>query len=188
MRAFIAINLSDEIRRAIARLQEALRGKTPSAGLRWVEPERIHLTVKFLGEIDEARIGDVSEALGRLTGPLRPFDVRVEGIGAFGERGPVRVVWVGVEDSGGGLGRCHACCEDAMAGLGFPREERPFSAHLTLARNKKPTNTQAIRAALAGYDRFEAGRLRADHLTFYESNLTPEGPVYRVLSVHALGG
>ncbi len=188
MRAFIAINLSDEIRRAIARLQEALRGKTPSAGLRWVEPDRIHLTVKFLGEIDEARIGDVTEALGRFTGPLRPFDVRVRGIGAFGERGPVRVVWVGVEDPDGGLGRCHACCEDAMAGLGVPREDRPFSAHLTLARNKKPKNSHAIRAALSGHDRFEAGTLRADHLTLYQSSLTPAGPVYQALSVHGFGG
>lgn len=94
------------------------------------------------------------------------------------------MLWLGIEDAAGGLKYCWKACEDALAGVGLPREERPFSAHLTLARNKNPRLSQEVRRLLQSPPPFEPQTQRASGLTFYQSTLTAKEPIHEVLSRH----
>lgn len=181
MRTFIAIDLDATVRRQIDRLQQKLRADCPTAGLRWVDAERIHLTLRFLGEIADGQAADVAGAVENLAGQCRPFEIAIGRIGTFPADGPVRVVWIGVEDPNGDLARCHSMSEALLVRLGFPPEGRPFSAHLTLARNKNPKNSRRVREALALHGDCELGSLGVDHVTFYQSTLTPTGPTHAPL-------
>lgn len=132
MRTFIAIDLDHKIRERIASLQAKLRSRCPK--LSWVKPERMHLTIKFLGEIEEAQVGPIQQALDAVAGQCHPFDITFAGLGVFPPRGRANVLWLGIQDAIGGLKACWSKCEDQLAALGLPGEDRPFSAHLTLAR------------------------------------------------------
>ncbi|MFH1419255.1 MAG: RNA 2',3'-cyclic phosphodiesterase [Planctomycetota bacterium] len=185
MRTFIAIELDDAVRKQLRNLQEKLR---PHCGkLRWVDPNHIHLTLKFLGEIPDARVPSVSEAMQQLAREFGPFDIGIRKTGTFPPHQSIKVVWVGIEDPAGGLAKYQARCEDLLAALGFPKERRRFSPHLTLARNRDPAGSAAIRAALDHEPPFDAGIQTVTGATFYQSTLTPRGPIYNALSKHALG-
>ncbi len=183
MRTFLAIDLDHKIRERIAALQAKLKSRCPK--LSWVKPERMHLTLKFLGEIDEAQVGPIKQALDGVAAQCRPFDITFYGLGVFPPRGHVNVLWLGIEDASGGLKSCWKSCEDALASLGLPREDRPFSAHLTLARNKNPRLSSDVRRLLHDPPPFEPQTQRVKGLTFYHSTLTSEGPIHEVLGRHA---
>ncbi len=184
MRTFIAIELDDAVKRQLRNLQERLR---PQCGnLKWVEPNLIHLTLKFLGEIADKQVASVSEAMGQLAQECRQFDIRIRNTGTFPPHGGVKVVWVGIEDPNDGLARCQERCEDLLASLGFPKERRRFSPHLTLARNRDLSGSGAVRVALDREPPFDAGIQTATSVNFFQSTLTPRGPIYNVLSKHEL--
>jgi RNA 2',3'-cyclic 3'-phosphodiesterase len=131
LRLFVACQLPDEVRDALSRAQDGLRRLVPGR-LRWVRPEGIHVTLKFLGDVDETRVEAIRAALAAA---IDPFELRVRPatIGTFGGA-RVRVVWVGLKGEIEGLAALAVRVEQALAPLGFPRERRPFAAHLTLAR------------------------------------------------------
>jgi len=183
MRTFVAVDFTDAIKSQFGALQDRLKPRCPQ--LKWVSPQQMHLTLKFLGEIDEQQVADIRKALDVLAGQCRPMDITVEQIGTFRPAGPVNVIWVGLHDATGHLAQCHAACEKLLAPLGFPLEDRPFSPHLTLARNNSPANSPQIRTALAAEPPFCAGTQSVAGVTFYHSTLTPRGPIYEVLSSHA---
>ncbi len=185
MRTFIAIDFDHKIRERIASLQAKLKSRCPK--LSWVKPERMHLTLKFLGEIDDAQVEPIKTALNAVAVQCRPFDITFAGMGIFPPHGRANVLWLGIEDATGHLKTCWKSCEDALAVLGLPREDRPFSAHLTLARNKNPRLSQEVRHLLQAPPPFEPQSQRVAGLTFYHSTLTSDGPVYEVLSRHAFG-
>lgn len=182
MRTFIAIDLNEHIQRDLARLIDRLRPDCPK--LNWVRAGHIHLTIQFLGEIAPEQITIVSGALATLASQCKPFDIEVSGVGTFPSTGPVRVIWVGVKDESGALHACQALCESHLIPLGFPRENRPFSAHLTIARNKTPAASADIRRALETTGNFSAGTQAVDGVTLYESTLSPNGSIYLPLSRH----
>lgn len=184
MRTFIALDFDDRIRGRLSELQSQLRKACP--GVKWVDPGQIHLTLKFLGEIDPAQADPIGQELNELSRSAARFDVHVHRVGAFPPAGPARVLWAGL--SGGGLAALHRACEERMAMLGFPPEDRPFSPHLTLARNKDGRNSMAIRAALGRAADFDAGRQTIDRVTLYESTLSPKGSIYRAIARYALRG
>ncbi len=187
MRTFIAIDFDEGIRGRLAALQTRLKPRCPK--VKWVDPRQIHLTLKFLGEIAEGRVAAISEALGTLARECRPFEVKVEELGCFPPGGGgVDVLWVGLKDPSEQLAKCQAKCEDLIEPLGFPRERRRFSPHLTLARNRDRANGPKIRAALAAEPPVVVGIQTVAGLTFYHSTLTPQGPIYKALSRHVLGG
>ena len=185
MRSFIAIDFDDAVRKQLAVAQDGLKQGCPH--LRWADPRKIHLTLKFLGEIGDSQIEPVGAALDELAAQCSQFDFAVEGIGVFGSPGSVRVVWVGIREINSELTRCRERCERFMAPLGFPEETRPFHPHLTLARNRSPGHSQAIRRAVEAMRDFRAGSQTVSSITFYESTLTGQGPVYHVLSRHPFG-
>ncbi len=186
MRAFIAVDLIPPVRKQLAEAQARLKRRCPP--LKWVEPANLHITIKFLGELDPRITPDVQAALAQAAAECRPFDIVVEGWGTFGASGPVKVLWVGLHDAGGGLAALARCCDDLLEPLGLPREQRAFSAHLTLARNNDFRGSGKIREALAAEPPFRAGTQQVDELTFYQSTLTPRGPIYQALSRHDFGG
>jgi len=182
MRTFIAIDFNEEIRHELFLLQHRLGRDLPH--LKWTKPEQLHLTMKFLGEIEESQSAAISSLLSELAANQKSFDVRLSAIGCFGPRGAVNVVWVGLHEPTGVLNRLHEAIESAVEPLGFPRECRPFAPHLTVARNKNPRSSPEIRKVVDKEHDFAAGPQRVSSVTFYHSTPGPKGSTYRVISIH----
>jgi len=147
-------------------------------GVRWVDPESMHLTVKFLGEVPDRRIPELCTALSRIAGRCEPFDLRVRSTGCFPPHGGVRVVWVGLEETTGRLAACQRLCEDTFAEMGFAREDRDFVPHLTLGRVKDPRQASGLRQVVASHAAFEAGTVSVNRIVLFESRLSPQGAHY----------
>jgi 2'-5' RNA ligase len=178
LRAFIAVDLEPGIRKSLQALLLDL--KATRAEVRWVEPGGFHLTLKFLGDIDEARVLRVKAVLEDVAGRHRAFPLRAEGTGVFpGERNP-RVLWVGFAAEPG-LMAFQAELERALEAEGFAREERAFKPHLTLGRVKGPRLVGDAVAELKRRDGEEFGDMTAGKVALFESRLRPEGAEYRVV-------
>jgi RNA 2',3'-cyclic 3'-phosphodiesterase len=175
MRAFIAIDLPENIRAALRRKQAVFRSGCPQAS--WTRPEGIHLTLKFLDEISEAKVKEVSACL-RTLGPLEKFVVAVKGFGFFPDAGRPRVFWVGVE-APPALPRRAERVDEAMQSLGFGRESRAFRPHLTLARFREQRAQPALQALLSQQAGDELGSFEASEFFLFESKLSPQGAEYR---------
>jgi len=192
MRAFIAIDLSDAIRQALGRLRD--RVSLPGT-VRWVRSEGIHLTLKFLGEIDPLMIPDVTGAMARAGAAVPPFIFRVGGFGCFpGPRNP-RVFWVGVRTDGPSLAALKKNLDDELGPLGFGRESRAFKPHLTLARIKGRIGTFPLdlfsRGESGGGGEAEErviGEQDAEEFVLFQSELKPSGAIYVPLATVLLGG
>jgi 2'-5' RNA ligase len=176
MRTFIALELSDPVRQALAEIQQKLRG--PIRGARWTRPEGTHLTLKFLGESDPTQVKAISAALDEIGSGFNPFTLILSGVGAFPRMSNPNVIWVGMEENAE-LSALQKAVEDFIAPLGFPTEKRPFRSHLTLARLSGEYWPQDLR------DRFQkmasvcAGITWAiDRVVLFRSELKPSGAIY----------
>jgi 2'-5' RNA ligase len=175
MRAFIAIDLPEPIRAALGRQQAAFRPACPDA--RWTRPEGIHLTLKFLGEISDEQALQCTEALAGCV-PFEPFSVEVSGFGFFPDTLRPRVFWAGVQ-APPDLSRLAEQAETAMEKVGFAREQRAYSPHLTLARFKIPRPQPALRALVERQVEMNLGRFEVTEFFLFESKLSPHGAEYR---------
>jgi 2'-5' RNA ligase len=183
MRLFIAVNLSAEVRRAAGALAGRLRDEVARAArarATWVDPANLHLTLRFLGEVDEATGSRLVEGLSPAL-PLRAFDVTLGGLGAFPPAGRPRVVWVGVTGGAADLVQVYDLLEARLAPLGLPREDRPYRPHLTLGRFREPA-APLVRTILDRASDFSAGPCRIDEVVLYQSHLAPKGPTYTPLA------
>jgi 2'-5' RNA ligase len=175
MRLFIALQLPEEVKAALA----AAQARLPDQAVRWTSPAAIHLTLQFLGEADEALVEPLVAALAAL--PAEPIRLRLAGLGAFPNSRQPRVVWAGVAGDTEALLRLQAAVTTATAPLGFAGEARAFKPHLTLGRARQDARPEALRAlgaALGAVEPppplvWEAGRA-----TLYQSTLTPRGAIY----------
>jgi 2'-5' RNA ligase len=188
MRVFVAVELDEALRakaaRTADRLAEAL-GPGARRAVTWVAETNLHLTLRFLGEVDERVARQVQERIARpFSTPA--FPLALGGLGAFPPAGPPRVLWLGVTEGGPGLLRLHEEIEARLDGLGFEREDRPFRAHLTIGRVKAPLGPSA-RRAIASVPAVDLGRCTIGRVTLFESRLTPRGPVYTAKAHGALG-
>jgi 2'-5' RNA ligase len=186
MRCFVAVELSDEIRRQLGALQR--RHAALDRAVRWTPPEQIHLTLKFLGDVPDSLLPQVCAAMESAAESQSPVEFEVKGAGCFPPGGAPRVFWAGVEEPSGALARLRDACEAAFVPLGYPRENRAFSPHLTLARVKDFRAGRSIRDAAAREAGFRAGRQRAGEIILFESVLAPAGATYRPLARAPLGG
>jgi 2'-5' RNA ligase len=185
LRCFIAIELPDELRESIVSRSAALR-KSP-AGVRWVRPENIHLTLKFLGKTPEGGVPKIQKELSGALHAIQGFDLRVRGAGAFpGPRRP-RVIWVGMEDCETLL-HVHERVEQCMAGLGYPPEERRFRAHLTIGRVKDAGGVRSLMRELEALREEEFGSMEVKAVSFMKSELHPSGARYERLFAVKLAG
>ncbi len=186
MRAFIAIDLPVSVREALAQKQSELRASLAHldtakhdrvSDIRWSHPEGIHLTLKFLGEISDAQVKQVSDGLAALE-IIRSFPIEVKGFGFFPGPARPRVFWTGVE-APADLAQLAGRIEDLMERLGFPREQRSFNPHLTLARFKDPRPIPSLRTLVEQQANPSLGKFEASEFFLFESKLSPHGAEYR---------
>lgn len=182
----MAVEIEDSIQQRLAALQRRLASQLD--GVRWPKPEQIHLTLKFLGEVAESQLAELTHAVQRVAEASRPFEFAIRQVGCFPPRGPARIVWAGVAEPSGALAACQSACESALEPLGFARESRPYHPHLTIGRVKEGRGFADIRQRIAQFEQFEGGLQPAHELTLFESRLSPHGPSHFVLSRSALIG
>jgi len=175
-RIFVAVALDAALREAVADLQR--RVEEAGAPLRWVKPENLHFTLRFLGSISEAQLRRVQIAAREAARGVAPFVVSLAGLGAFPGRERPQVVWVGVGEGAEPLRALAARLDDALARQRFPREPRGFEPHLTLARVKEQRLWADVRRVLAVFQAAPVGHQEVASLAVMESLLRPQGPVY----------
>jgi len=179
IRAFVALNLPADIVAYAAGLQAAL--KTNGLRLRWVKPQNLHLTLKFLGDIPAADAAVVGSALLRASKGTLPLALTVQGMGVFPGISRPRVLWIGLGGQVEALQKIYSRIEDELAGLGFARENRGFKAHLTLARFKAGGTPPDLRKVFEDLGNYAPKPFAAKHLVLYKSDLRPQGAVYTPL-------
>jgi 2'-5' RNA ligase len=183
MRTFIAIPIPEPSLEMLEQMQRNL--KASRAEVRWTRIASIHLTLKFLGEVDPAVIPAMAEALVVTSKEARHFDLQLAGLGCFPNENNPRVVWCGIQGDTDVLSHLQAGVETVCADFGFPPEDRPFRPHLTLGRVKGRKNLKALADTVAKGSDLESG-FRADCFNIYKSVLQPSGAVYTVLETIAL--
>lgn len=185
IRTFIAIELPDWLRDRLAEIQDQLEAEGPPRVMRWVRPESIHLTLKFLGGTPLEQIPDIEAALARAAATVAPFQFDVERLGCFPDTRRPNNVWVGVSEPSGALNRLQRAVEAQISPLGYPPENRPFRPHLTLgraSRHARPSELRhfgefILRRPLDSYGTVEVGGI-----SLMKSDLRPDGAVYTRLA------
>jgi 2'-5' RNA ligase len=180
IRAFIAIDLTREIRQQMDQVAAQLKKRLEGVPVRWVPAENIHLTLKFLGDVSEANLEFLQKILQTEAANHHPFEFSAGGVGAFPAIRQPRVIWIGIE-APADLATLQHAIENAMARLGYAPEDRPFSAHLTLgrvSRNATSRDTHAIGDALESIKVGFLGAARVDQVHLYRSDLKQSGAIY----------
>lgn len=192
IRSFIAVPLTDEIHQNLADFIRLHKLETRAAGLRPVKPGNIHLTLKFLGDVESFRIPAISQCLEEVTSRYVPFSITIQGLGAFpGWRKRPRVLWVGAHPADL-LQELFQCVDSETAAIGFPSEDRRFSPHLTLARINQQFSNPVQCELLEKLMNLEReplfGQMTVNQVVLFKSLLQPSGPVYTILSRHPFKG
>lgn len=189
LRLFIAVRFQTEVADALAKLLHRLEGRlAPDANIKWVSPGNVHLTLQFLGDVDD---GLLPKLAGSLTGAytdLAPFEVDLAGIGAFPKPNRARVIWAGLRHGADGLKALHTATLAVTGDFGFEPEDRPFKAHVTLGRvrtrgGRKPDLAKPL-SALA---EVEIGKCQITEVHLVKSVLEPTGPTYTTLDSFPIG-
>jgi 2'-5' RNA ligase len=183
VRLFIAIEFPEPLRRntqAFAR-SVAKEIPDPQRQLRWVGENQLHLTLKFLGETPEEKLQPLAAALEEVAERFAPFSLGLGGLGSFGSRDHLRVIWLGMKEGSETAGKLAESVESACQELGFAPENRHFHPHITLARCKAGNCRTDLGALPAHVVETPLGSFIADHLALIKSTLTPDGPRYEIL-------
>lgn len=191
IRAFIAIELNETVHIALREVQDRLKKAVPRGSVRWVQPEGIHLTLKFLGDIPAAQVQEISEALMRAGANVAPFTFTVEGRGCFPDSRRPNVIWVAVTEKSGALARLQKAVEAEVSPLGYPPEGRAFRPHLTLGRTNRRRGSDTLREVGAAVESTVVellGTVDVRSLSLMRSDLRPGGAIYTRLAEAPLGG
>ncbi len=187
IRTFIAVDVSPEAKDTlewlIGRLKEMERGR-----IRWGRPQGIHLTLKFLGDVDPDRVKGILEAVEKASSGMGPFQVALSGVGAFPNPETPRVIWVGLQGQLDSLVSLQQRVEQEMASLGFPKEGQPFSPHLTLGRVIGNWGRGGHGLDLSKVTLEDEVAWRVDEVHLMQSTLTPAGAIYQRLGSIPLRG
>jgi 2'-5' RNA ligase len=185
-RTFIAVELPDEVRDACVGLQETLSHAAPD--VKWVVEENLHITLLFLGEVDDRDLLGVCRAVQAVCARLEPFSLTVAGAGCFGDPKRPRTIWVGTSEGTAELVALHAALEEAMVESSrYRREARQFTPHVTLGRAKGDDAAEDLPQALSRQRDWQGGECEVTQVRVLSSQLTREGPVYAVVSTVKLG-
>ena len=187
MRVFIAIDIDEQIRKMLGELQLELQTKADikKSDVKWVRPDNMHLTLKFLGEIKDEQVPEVCNIVKDATNGHESFELAVESVGHFGGRS-ARVLWVGCGQNCSELRRVQEDIEQQLASAGWPEEKRDFAGHLTLCRVRNPKAGVKLAQLTEAYKDFKLGIMPADAVLVYQSQLRPTGPIYTVLGNYKL--
>jgi len=185
IRSFLAIELPKAILSKIEEVQGDLR--STHADVRWVSPEKIHLSLKFFGNIEESRIDPIFKSIEEPVRNTPPFSVRVRGAGAFPSLKNPRVIWMGLADGKEMLISLQEQIEASLGKIGFEPEDRPFQPHLTLGRMKSSREKVELVRRMERYTEEEFGDFRVERVILFKSDLRPSGPIYTPLREMKLG-
>lgn len=191
VRSFVAIQLPDELKRELDEVIGQLKSAGGQTGVKWVDPQSIHLTLKFLGDIAVDRLDEITVTLAEATRRIPRFHLAVAGLGVFPNPSRVRVAWVGVSGETDVLERLHQRVESTLAHLGFAAESRRFTPHLTLARVRERASPQERQrlGQVVGCTGFESGHgIGVDAVHLMRSQLTSQGAIYSRISSVTLEG
>jgi 2'-5' RNA ligase len=180
LRAFIAVEIPAGIQDAIAQSTTALKNALPKPLVRWVAPQNVHLTLKFLGDVSPINLEQLAKALKVETALHRTFSMSVGGLGAFPNPRRARVIWIGLKVPPA-LETLRHGVETAAACLGYGPEERPFSPHLTIGRVAQQVSTSDVQCICTALDATKVGvlgTLRVEAVSIFKSDLQPCGAVY----------
>lgn len=180
MRAFIAVELPQEVRAELAKLQGQLA--RAQADVKWTEEDNLHVTMRFLGEITEEQRQAIEQLLGTITGRMTPIRMSLAQLGAFPSVSSPRVIWVGMGQGHEELSRIAIELEEGLSVLRVPKEERKFLAHVTLGRVRSPRNRAQLAQAIQELIWHPPEPCWATHLTLFQSTLTSSGPIYTALA------
>jgi 2'-5' RNA ligase len=180
MRTFVAVELDQTIKETLSLLIQKL--ETGNRNVRWVKPQGMHLTLKFLGEVPEDKIPEIQSILSDISRNYARFQLTLKGTGFFPPAPKIpRVIWVGIENNEV-LQNIQARVENELHKIRFPKEKRKFQAHLTLGRVKIPRNLEPVLEKLDYHKQDEFGTMSVTKLTFFKSVLKPTGAEYTILS------
>jgi 2'-5' RNA ligase len=185
IRSFLAIELPKPILRKIEEVQGDLR--LTHADVRWVNPEKIHLTLKFFGNIEESRIDPIFKAMEEPIRSTSPFSLKVRGVGAFPQMKNPRVIWMGLANGKEILVSLQKQIEIRLEKIGFQPEDRPFHPHLTLGRMRSSRRKEELVGRMEKHREEEFGDFQIERVILFKSDLKPTGPIYTPLKEMRLG-
>ena len=182
IRSFIGIPLTDEVLRATKKLIDRL--SQSDDGIKWVPTDSLHLTLKFLGDVDNVEVPKICDVIGDAVEDLEPFEIRLAGVGGFPSLDRPRVIYAGIQDDQGGLAQIAGHLEDGLADLGYKREPRDYHPHLTLGRIKgsRAKGSQAVIEQARSHAEFGLGSMVIDEVRLVASFLDKHGPTYQVMN------
>ena len=180
LRTFVAVEIPGEVRAALAAVQMHLKHRQVRA--RWVRPQGMHLTLKFLGGVPADRIPRAVDALQIAAGGHAAFSLTAAGIGVFPALRRPRVIWAGFSGGTGPLADLQAGVEENLAAAGFPREDRPFRAHLTIGRCSEAAAPAVMGEAVTSFAGECFGAFDVSEIVLFQSDLKPDGAVYTALA------
>lgn len=187
MRAFIAIDLPKEIKDYLSLLEAKL--KQSGADVKWVMPVNIHLTLKFLGEIDEQKTNQIIQILEEISFRTPQFHLKISDIGAFPNTKSPRIIWIGLAAGNNETKEIAADLEKRIERIGIPKEDKPFTSHITIGRIKSNLNRekliQSLTTLITESDKSNYQFL-VTKLTLFKSTLTPKGPIYEAVKETSL--
>ncbi|QCS44135.1 RNA 2',3'-cyclic phosphodiesterase [Natrinema versiforme] len=180
MRLFVSVDLPDDLAEPVTDLQDEF---ADAGGLDFTDPEQAHITMKFLGDVDEDRLPDLERELAAAVedADIDPFPVRYGGLGVFPNLDYISVVWLGVERGGEELTRLHEAIEGRTTAMGFDAEDHDFTPHVTLARMEHAGGKELVQELVREREP-TVGETRVDEIRLTESTLTDEGPVYSTVA------
>jgi 2'-5' RNA ligase len=184
IRSFLAIELSDETRQFLGEAQQKLQ--QTGSDIRWVTPKNIHLTIKFLNEIEREKIDDVVTAVEENLKDVKSFEAQLSELGVFPDMHRLRIIWAGLKDPAGEINHLVGKIESALQPLGFPKEDRDFQAHITLGRVRSLKNISQLIDAIKNCALPAGLKQRIGSVTLFKSTLTPDGPIYEALKQFSL--
>ena len=178
LRAFIAVDIPDgKVKQNILELQSAI--SRTGADLKLVEPENIHITLRFLGDIRRSMIDGLKAELRRIQ--FQPFGVKLRGVGVFQDFRRINVIWIGIDEGNMGLLDLYGRITRSLERLGIPPDRRGLSLHLTVARARSGRNRETLSKTIEELSASEFGHVEVGSFQLKQSTLTPQGPIYQSL-------
>jgi 2'-5' RNA ligase len=184
-RIFAAIDISDEVRRRVSEYSEALRREFPNLRVGWEKTEKLHLTMKFLGDTTEKQLSAFIETVESIAKEFSEFRPRISETGVFPSPQNPRILWLGLYDEQNNLQKLSEILETKCEEIGFPKEKRNFKPHLTIARIREPQKAKEI-AQKHLQNEFEPLEFKVSEIIIYESKLQSSGSIYSIVSKHKL--
>ncbi|MBE0478040.1 RNA 2',3'-cyclic phosphodiesterase [Candidatus Aerophobetes bacterium] len=184
MRVFIAVELPQQVKKEIAAIQNKITDTTNK--IKWVSPASMHITLKFLGEVQEKRLDKVFDISQGVADKFNPFSVEIKGTGAFPETGNPKVLWVGIKEGSAELARMAAELEKELFKDGFPGERKKWTPHITLGRVKQLKDTHSIKELIGKEKETSGGKMKVEEIVVLQSQLTPQGAIHTPLKRFSL--